>query len=100
MDLKPIKRAKSSPKRMKPRSYKRAAQEREYRKLRVRFLEDALCERCGFQANEIHHKKGRIGALLTDTDYFMAVCSPCHRYIEDHPKESREKGWSISRLSK
>jgi hypothetical protein len=49
---------------------------------------------------QIHHKKGRIGHLLWNTKYFLAVCPNCHRYIEDHPEQARSNGWSLSRLSK
>lgn len=48
---------------------------------------------------QIHHKKGRVGKLLYDKRYFLSVCGNCHRYIEDHPEEAKENGWSLSRLS-
>lgn len=52
------------------------------------------CERCikSF-ASDIHHKKGRIGDNLFDHTTFMAVCRPCHAYIEAHPAEAKAKGW-------
>ena len=84
---------------MKQYSTKRAKQMREYKKIRDKYLEDKpLCERCGSISNQVHHQKGRIGDLLTDNRYFLSVCEECHRHIEDHPRESREKGFTISRL--
>lgn len=51
----------------------------------------------GPRSTQIHHKRGRVGALLTDPTYFMAVSDAGHRYIHDHPKESYEKGWMLPR---
>lgn len=98
-----------------PRSKKRAKQEREYSKVRKKFLEENphcavhdgewsqengnfLFEPC--LATEVHHQKGKIGALLTDTRYFLPVCRVAHDYIEKHPLEAKEKGYSLSRLGK
>lgn len=83
-------------------STKRAQQNREYIKVRYLFLiENPICqiEGCGCEATEVHHKKGRIGKLLTDVRYFLAVCRSHHNYIELHPEESKEKGYSLSRLT-
>lgn len=49
---------------------------------------------------QIHHKKGRIGDLLTDKNYFLAVCHNCHVYLEQNPLFARLHGYSLSRLSK
>jgi 2,3-bisphosphoglycerate-independent phosphoglycerate mutase len=46
---------------------------------------------------DVHHKKGRIGELLTDTRYFLAVCRECHNHIETHPKFAFENNFSIRR---
>ena len=88
---------------IKPRSTKRAKQEREYMKIRAKFLEEnPYCQAewmcCGLLATEIHHKKGKINDLLTDVRYFLAVCRICHQHIELHPKEAKELGFSLSRL--
>lgn len=87
------------------RSLKRAKQEREYLKLNREYLEEhPYCEVswmcCGLLATEIHHKKGREVDLLTNVRYFLAVCRMCHQYIELHPIEAKEKGFSLSRLEK
>lgn len=88
---------------IRPRSKKRAAQEREYSKLRVQFLiKNQWCqvEGCYRLSSQCHHKKGRIGDLLTDERYFLAVCSYHHQAIELDPQWAKEKGYSLSRLSK
>lgn len=86
---------------IRPRSKKRAAQEREYAQLRKDFLSgNPICQvkGCGMPADDVHHRAGRIGAKLTDVSLFLAVCRSHHNYIENHPEESKEKGYSLSRL--
>jgi len=60
---------------------------------------------------DVHHKKGRSVntfhdqwaqdndiPLLLDKRFFLAVSRDAHTYIELHPEESKEKGWSLNRL--
>lgn len=42
---------------------------------------------CTGRSQEVHHKAGRIGALLLDEAHLMAICHPCHDYI--HTRMSR-----------
>lgn len=89
---------------IKPTSKKRAKQTREYQVIRIQYLIDnPICEArikcCGNKATEVHHMEGRIGKLLTDIENFIAVCQPCHRYIEENPNVSKEKGFSLNRLT-
>lgn len=101
--LKPEKSEKKKPQRIRPRSNKRARQEREYSKKNKQYLIDhPICEvfGCCVKSTEIHHKKGRVGDLLTDEQYFMAVCGDHHRKIELHPSWAKEMGYSLNRLSK
>lgn len=86
---------------IRKRSLKRAKQEREYAKLRFAYLNIfRLCQVCGCAySSEVHHKKGRIGELLTDTRFFLAVCHTCHQKIELFPDWAKEKGYSLSRLT-
>jgi len=85
------------------RSPKRAKQERVYSKLRKDFLlssptcQAQLPNTCKHHSTDVHHMKGRIGELLTDTNFFLSVCRPCHDWIEMHPIEAKELGFSISR---
>ena len=97
-DPKPIPRAKKVTKRIKPRSVKRASQERLYNKVRAEYLDfNKYCDRCNNVATEIHHMKGREGNLLNDQEYFMATCRSCHIWIENNPNEAKKEGWSLNR---
>jgi hypothetical protein len=100
---KPEPKAKLKKAKIAKRSTKRAKQEREYAKLAKEYLSNHLyCEMklpcCTVVALECHHMKGRDGALLTDTDNFMAACAPCHAWVTENSKQAIEMGLSISRL--
>lgn len=88
-----------------PRSLKRAKQERDYSKLRKTFLLSfpsctaKLPNICKHHSTDVHHMKGRIGPLLTDIKFFLSVCRPCHDWIEVHPIEAKELGYSISKIT-
>jgi len=82
-------------------SKKRAKENREYLKVRKVFLESLIyCQvkGCKELATEVHHKKGRIGKLLTDISYFLGVCRECHSKIELEPLWAKENGYSLNRL--
>lgn len=89
--------------RIKPRSKKQLKADRKYSKLRAEFLSRPENERCAvypwLYATEVHHKKGR-GIYQNDTSTWLAVSREGHKWIEEHPEEAKEKGWSISRLGK
>jgi hypothetical protein len=42
---------------------------------------------------EVHHIRGRLGKLLLDQNYWLAVSAEGHRWIHDHPGEARAHGW-------
>lgn len=42
---------------------------------------------------DIHHMRGRLGKLLTDERYFMAVCRKAHLWIHDNIELARQRGW-------
>lgn len=48
----------------------------------------------------IHHKKGKVGDLLFDQRYFIAVCMNCHMFIEANNEWSKLNGYSVDRLKK
>lgn len=56
-------------------------------------------EYCTENTDDPHHRKGR-GVYLLDTTTWLPVCRSCHSYIEAHPNEAIQKGWSESRLAK
>lgn len=85
------------------RSPKRSKEERIYSGLRIIFLsENPVCHChlpfCTTQATDVHHKEGRIGALLLDTTKWLPVCRACHNWIELNPTEAKQLGFSNSRL--
>lgn len=88
---------------IKPRSSKRAKEEYQYYTFdRPEYLlEHPVCEfeGCLCEANQIHHRKGRDGKLLNNKKFFMAICPDHHHWVENHPEESKEKGYSINRLT-
>lgn len=75
---------------------------KKYWPAREKYLaEHKFCEcGCGERSVEIHHKKGKIGAMLYDVRFFMAVARKCHRKIELNPTWAKEMGYSISRHKK
>ena len=77
---------------------------KEYNKERKLYLKannqcEAKLQGCKKVATQIHHKKGRVGKLLTDVRYWLPVCEDCHRRIEDNPKMAYEKGLSLKRTT-
>jgi len=95
--------AKSKP--IPPRSQKRSKEERLYSAKRVLFLQEhSMCQAhlpgiCTKYSTDVHHKMGRIGELLLMIIYWLAVCRACHEWIENHPAEAQEKGFSIKRIN-
>ena len=76
---------------------------REYRKVRDVYMDEhTICEHpeCSSPSTELHHKKGRIGKLLTDSRYFCALCHDHHEWSEKNPILAKELGLSVDRLSK
>jgi len=75
-----------------------------YMVLREQFLKrKPYCEAhlpgCAVNACDVHHKKGRTGALLLDDTEFLAVCRTCHGWIETNPIEAKLLDFSKSRES-
>ncbi|WP_051898626.1 HNH endonuclease [Sciscionella sediminilitoris] len=53
------------------------------------------CERCGYvQAAEWHHRKNRSQGGHWAPANGMWLCSPCHRYVTEHPDEAVRFGWA------
>jgi hypothetical protein len=100
---KPEKREKNKPTRIKPRNAKRAKQERQYLQHdRKEYLaENPFCKfnGCGREATEIHHMRGRLGAMLNNKKWFLGLCNEHHRYVELNPNFAKANGYSKSRLA-
>ena len=100
---------KKQHRRIKPVSAKRKAALASYKKTRLDWLTArsqpgpggkliVRCEApgCGsletIKAITIHHKRGRIGALLCDTRHWSALCLSCHNQVGESPEWARRVG--------
>jgi hypothetical protein len=91
------------PKSIPPVSKKRQGEMDKYSKLREAFLfAKPQCEAylvgCTRTSTEVHHKAGRVGENYLKIGTWLAVCRNCHQWIEEHPEEAKELGFSESRL--
>lgn len=84
---------------IRPVSKSRAPQLARYRKLRADFLEESKCKACfkiwkrePIPATQVHHTRGRVGRLLCEAQYWLAVCHECHEWITNHTAKARELG--------
>lgn len=85
-----------------PVSLKRAQELKLYRVERDKyFVEHPVCEfeGCTSRKVELHHKKGRIGKLLTDSRYFCSLCNKHHRWVTNNNAAALEMGLVESRLA-
>lgn len=64
-------------------SVKRSAQLKEYYRLRLKFLKaHPICWVCKKgKSKDIHHSRGRAGALLNMTEHWIPVCRKDHNLI-------------------
>lgn len=97
--------SKPKQKAIKPFSDKQKSRLKEYRKVRDAYMKihtvcEARLENCTYQSTDIHHQFGRIGDLLVDSNYFLALCRSCHTYIETHSEIAYRLGFSLKRLDK
>lgn len=91
---------KKSTKRVKPFSDKMISKLAKYKVVRDKWLkEHGVCEfeGCGSREVTLHHKKGRLGDLLINTDYFCSLCWQHHFWVETHPEEAIKMGLSCKR---
>lgn len=44
---------------------------------------------------DVHHSRGRCGALLFATEFFIAVSRSGHQWIENHPAEAKARGFIL-----
>jgi hypothetical protein len=51
------------------------------------------------KATEIHHMRGRVGALLLDQRYWLPVSTEAHVRITNNPKWAIKAGYSLPRLT-
>jgi hypothetical protein len=82
-------------------SEKRKVENAKYLVLRIEFLgkpENQKCPITGKPTTDVHHSKGRIGSLLLDTRYWIALSREGHKYVEENPEWAKENGYSLNRL--
>lgn len=87
-------------------SARRSARLGEYAHAKRLFLNDRknwycavmeIIEYRSVPATDIHHVRGRIGKLLMDQRYWLAVSRKGHRWIHDNIEEARKRGWIAQR---
>lgn len=68
--------------------------------LRDKWIEGKKCAvHKNMPATDVHHMKGREGALLLDTRYWLPVSRLGHREITDNSAWAIRKGYSLKRNS-
>lgn len=101
---KPKKTPKKPKNGIKKVSDKRVELNKQYAVIRDSWIKDKVCKRCGNPEVCVHHSAGKEGSvnsipLLIYVPYFVALCFPCHRYIEDNPEYAYNYGYSIKRTN-
>lgn len=89
--------------RIAPVSAKKLESLSKYRRARdAYFKKHPVCEFPGCTSRELtlHHKRGRVGAFLTDKRWFCSLCQGHHRWVEEHPEEAQKMQLSFKRLDK
>ncbi len=84
-------------------SEKRSVENLQYAADRIVFLgkpENKICPITKKPTTDVHHKKGRIGSLLLDQRYWVALSREGHKYVEENPEWAKMNGFSLNRLSK
>lgn len=82
-------------------SKKRAKENKQYLSDIDAFLQGKLCAVFPDEpATEVHHMRGRIGKLLNDKRWWLAVSERGHKWIEANPAEAKLRGFSLERLKK
>ncbi len=73
--------------------------ETEYRRIsRIFKIDHPKCQACqNRKTNDIHHTRGKLGELLIDWRYFLAVCRTCHNWIGCNIEAARTRGWICER---
>lgn len=83
-------------------SKKRKVEQLQYQVLRTEFLskpENKICPITGQPTTDIHHKKGRIGSLFLNTEFWIALSREGHKFVEENPEWSKANSYSLNRLS-
>jgi hypothetical protein len=98
---KSINKKQKARKSLKNVSPKRELENEQYKALRLEFLsrpENKICPIMKIETTDIHHKKGRVGKLFLDTNFWIALSREGHRTVEGNPDWAKEQGYSLNRL--
>lgn len=104
---KPIKKKKEpNPLKAKTRvkrvSARREIEKEQYNERAPQFLKGKKCQAgvkcdCDVPATEVHHSRGRVGADYLNEKLWLAMCSPCHKYVTENPVAAKLLGLSLDR---
>ena len=73
----------------------------EYSRFKKEFIKDKTCPIYPhLKVTDIHHKAGRAGSFLLDTNFWLAVSRKGHMKIELNPIWAKENGYSLPRKQK
>lgn len=98
--LERVKEKKVTP--IKRVSDKRSRELQVYAKLKAHYLKIYPCcevADCHNKSIDIHHSRGRENGLLTNVDFFLAVCRECHTKITTDSAWAVSQGYSILRTT-
>ena len=96
-------RTDKKPKALSSVSDKQRERIAKYKVIRDEYMQTyPRCEfpECPNASQDLHHGAGKVGDLLFNTKYFVALCRMHHSWVEVHPKEAKELGLSFTRLDK
>jgi len=88
---------------LRSRSPRRSKEESQYNKEAKKFKEEnphcQICIPgiCTKKTHDVHHMKGREGALLLAQEYWKATCRSCHEWVTVNSKEAIDLGHSLPR---
>lgn len=104
LGIRPEKLSKG-PQPIKKKSENKKQIDRELKKMYPVFLAEKrfICEiqspDCTGTATVVHHMKGRVGEQVFIIEDWMACCSRCNGYVEEHDAWAREKGFKLNQHS-
>jgi len=87
--------------RIKPRSTKRALQEKVYNDLVRVWKVGKKCaiRGCSDDCHDAHHMAGKEGELLLNSKYWLPICRTHHTFITTNSRWAIENGYSLPRNS-
>ena len=94
-EKKAVARRAAPRKRIAARSERGRERNAEYLKVRDEFLKaHPFCQVCPetHASEQVHHRRGRVGMLLTYTPEFVATCFEGHQWIDANREKARELG--------